>query len=461
LNRELAYSLSRTVRENAQKFASDLMPFLNLNNELQDALLTGLTEAWKNNQQIDLDKLMEYVQRLISKPDFRNRASQDEQEIRFVISKIADLILEGTNNDSHAFDANYLPSCEKILLELADFAPSIVNKSESDVFSSVLNSPLGSIYYAMVSYSLRFARLFRKDTETRWVDSIKTRFDYTLKSSRSVEFDVVLGTFLPQLYYLDKSWVQININLILQKDKEQSWSNVFSSYLQHSTALSKELYFLLRENQHYKLAIDKDNSVSSQALTKLTQHICLAYFNELESLANDSLINEVIMSDKTDCLSDLVLFVWRLRDKIDDKTKQKIKPLWGAIINQTKCSEEPKYHEILAHLSYWLSLVDTIDEEIFQWMKISNKYINDRTEIFYIQYLRERVAKTPNYVAEILYDLVSNHKFFPKFKQENIIFVVQQLFELQQIDKAKRICSLYLENGYEFLRGTYQKYNPL
>jgi hypothetical protein len=197
----------------------------------------------------------------------------------------------------------------------------------------------------------------------------------------------------------------------------------------------------------------------SATLAKVSQHIYIAYLNDLETLSDGSLLSDLVMNENIDYLSDLILFAWRLRDKLDEKTKTKIKPLWGRIVTFITSSEdETKYQDILANLSFWLSLVDRIDEDICDWLKTSGKYIDEKTETFFVEYLLEHVSKTPHFVAEIFYEIVSAQRYFPRFRQENIVGIVKKLFELGQTEKAKRICNLYIENGYQFLREIYEEY---
>lgn len=459
LNGNLRYSLSRTVRENPQKFVKDMKPFLALKYEYQEAFLSGLLEAWKNDEKFSWKELFDYMLALISRADFWVQGKKPENTYKkWVISRIADLIYSGTNNDKHAFDSKHFPECERVLLILGEETKSELDDTTEDVLTATLNSSLGRVYSAMVSYSLRVARLLKKATEQKWVDNIKMHFEKTLETERSIEFDVTLGTFLPQLSFLDENWVRENINRIFPKENEKSWANGFSSYLFHSSHFSKELYCLLRENQHYKLAM-KTKFKKSVASAKVSQHIFIAYLHEVEPLSDGSLLSDLIMNENTNYLLDLVRFAWRLRDKINEKTKTRIKPLWGKIVAFVASSDdESKYREILANLSYWLSLVDEIDENICRWMKTSGKYIDQRTELFFVEYLLEHVSKTPQFVAEIFYEIVSTQRYFPRYRKEDIVGIVKKLFEFGQVEKAKRICNLYLESGYLFLREIYDEY---
>jgi hypothetical protein len=159
-------------------------------------------------------------------------------------------------------------------------------------------------------------------------------------------------------------------------------------------------------------------------------------------------------------LFDLVTFLWHLRGKLEPEMQEKIKPLWAAIVNYiSDLAVKNKYKDVLAHLSTWLVLIDSIDGDIVNWMKLTNKYLDGRSAMFYLEYLNYHVSKTPESVAEILYDLVSNVHYFPYFKQEELTAIVKTLFERGQKEKAKRICTLYLAAGFEFLRPLFEEYD--
>lgn len=115
-----------------------------------------------------------------------------------------------------------------------------------------------------------------------------------------------------------------------------------------------------------------------------------------------------------------------------------------------------KYDDVRAELSWWLSLVDEIDSEVFDWTMASTKYVRERDEIFLPEYLLNHVSKTPEFVGEILYGLAKDQKYLTDGKEQTVE-IVNKLYELGQNEIATRICHLYLEGGYDFLRETCEK----
>jgi hypothetical protein len=102
-------------------------------------------------------------------------------------------------------------------------------------------------------------------------------------------------------------------------------------------------------------------------------------------------------------------------------------------------------------------LVDEIDEEVFEWLKISLKFISTDFETsFLIEYLLKHVPKTPLKVAEI-YLMMLNNKVYPDYDRNNIIKIVEILYAQGQAEIADKICNMYGEEGFDFLRNIYNK----
>lgn len=314
----------------------------------------------------------------------------------------------------------------------------------------------------MINYSLRYAQLNRKEQEDRWVESIKADFEKRLNREfeSSLEFSVILGEYLPNLCYLDKPWVKNNINRIFPKDKEIYWKAAFTGYLSYSSRIYKEIYLLLRENKHYDKAVNTDFQ-DKHITVRLVQHICNSYIEGWEMLADrNSLICKLIKNKNATQLSEIVNFFWMLRDKLTDKIKAKVKPLWGELFEIVSQNiENPEYKKVISELSKWLSLIDEIDDEMLEWLKLSAKHIGGfAIDIsFFVEYLLKHAPTEPEKVGEIYLELLSSD-IYPDYKKEDRVSIVQILYEKGQKELADRICNMYGAEGYDFLRELYEKH---
>jgi len=458
----LADTFRKCVVNNPEKFSIELEPFLNVQRMYQHSLLWGLLEAWRNNKSFEWDELFKFILRIIESDEFWGE-EYDEDRYNYrdaIVSQIAELINNGTKDDNHAFNPELLPVAEKILLILLQKAESSL-PAMSDLITSVLNSTKGKIFVAMVNYSLRYARLYKTEEIKRWVEPIKAEFDKRLDRTYdpSIEFSVVIGEYLPNLYYLDKEWVIDNISRIFPENDEVHWKAAFAGYLFYASTIYEEIYSLLRKNKHYDRAIDTDFE-NEHIEERLVQHICVAYLQGWETLDDEnSLLVKLIDKRNTDQLSEIVSFFWMLRDRSINKSK--IKPLWHVLFKiVSENIDKSEYQNIISDLSKWLSLIDEIDEEIFEWLKLSARYveINHNTSIF-VEYLAKHVEKGPEKVGKLYLEMLDSG-IYPDYQDDEIKYIVETLYKKGQKEIADRICNKYGDEGYyfDFLRELYEQY---
>ena len=456
----LSETLRNSVSENPEKFANDMKPFLTVQRVYQHALLWGLLETWRAGKDFTWNSILSFISQTIESDEFWNEKYEEGSwnYRNWIISQIGDLIKEGTKDDNHVFDTELLPQAEKILLILAERTESDLSDM-GDIITSVLNSSKGKIFSAMINYSLRCARLSRKEKGEKWVEAIKEDFDKRLNRELepSLEFSVTLGRYLANLYYLDEKWVRRNVNRIFPKDNHEHWEAAFTGYLFYSSKVYTKVYFLLRENGHYAKGLETDFS-GHLTTERLVQHICIGYIEEFEKLDDDkSLITKLIENGNVNQLSEIVTFFWMQRDKLTDKIKVKVKPLWGTLFRiLSENGENTEYQKIIANLSEWLSLIDGIDEQTLEWLKLSAKYQTDYGASFFIEYLSKHVAKTPAEVGEIYLEMINADVYHPTYKEEDIQTIIRILYEQNQKETANIICNLYLAKGFDFLKSIYR-----
>ena len=457
----LSHTLRSCVVQNPRKFAEDLKPFLKVPTLYQQSLIWGLCDAWREQKDFEWDGVLNYVLNIIQSDAFWI----DEENAQYrdsIVIQIADLIEKGTEVDKHAFDPDLLPMAENILLLLADRAWSTVKGDENDLVTAVLNSPKGRVFSAMVVYSLRYARLYKKKDKDRWPPKIKADFNRRLdrKVEASLDFSLTLGKYLPNIAYLDMEWLKTNVNRIFIEKPCDHWNAAMVGYLFYGSRVHQELYFLLREKGHYAKALQTRFS-NTYINERLIQHICVGYIEGWENLEDkSSLISKVIHRSLPDELSEILSFFWMLRKNLNDKIRSKVKPLWKAIVKAISDKKDKlEYQKILSNLSKWLVLVERIDKDIYIWLKLSARYINaDFNTSFFVDYLLEHMNKTLKEVGELYIEML-NSGAYPDYKKDNIQGIVRQLYQKGYKELADEICNSYGEQGLYFLRDIYEQYN--
>ena len=463
--RGLANTFTECVAANPQQFTDNLLPFQDVRNLYQSSLLQGCLNAWRNKKEFNWAALLEFIhQILLSKQFWTEQYNEGFNYRNWVFSTTADLITEGTKDDTHAFDTKLLPLAEEILLILVDKAQQSVS-TLNNLLNDVLNSDRGKVFSAMMDYALRFARTNESEyTDCRWPYAI--RADFTKRLDRSVEpsleFSYTLGFHLPYLSYLDKEWVHLNINHIFPQQDEDHWQAAFSGYLLHP--VREEFYLLLKAHGHYRKAL-RTHFADGEVSDGLVRHICTGWIEDSESLDDKtSLIYQLIHSGNPNLLADMVYFFSRRADNLSDKVKVKVMPAWRALFEAlSEHSDEVEYQRVLSPLSQWLGLVDKIDDEVLEWVKVSLSSLDKvpgygMTLSRVIEALRKHASKTPLTVGEIYLAIPKRIMWDLQVEADDIKETIRILYNERHKEIAAEICKRFGEAGVEFLRAVYKEY---
>ena len=482
----LAEVLEEYVALNPQRFVNDLQPFQGVRNFYQYWILRGILKAWRDKREFDWEKLLDFIYRLVSSERFwveQHKARYNgHSEWIFAVSE---LIESGTRDSAHAFDAKLLPLAEKILLVLMEKVELRPSTFES-VPMAVVNSDRGRVFSAMVNYALQFARVNSEDQADRWPQIIKV--DFTKRLDRnlepSFEFSFTLGMYLTYLLHLDKAWFIGNIDRIFPQHDEYHWHVAFSGYLLYSPQLYEPIYSAFKKHGHYQRALNSDfcnQQIDARVLPdpnvvyldsqqmdltvdrvvreRLVSDICLGWMEGCETLEDEtSLIYQLINGENPNLLSTLIHFFWKKRDNLPEQLKPKVVPTWRALYESLSEKDDvEKYGEVLSRLSGWVALVDRIDAEVLKWLKKSTQHIRGLTDsAFFVEELLPHTTKTPAEVGEIYLGMLT-HNVYPYHDQEHIQEIIRVLYSTGHTEVADRICNLYGEAGFDFLRSLYDE----
>ena len=477
--RGLAQTLEKCVEASPQKFTDNLLPFEDVSSFYKSSLLHGFLKASRGKKEFDWKALLEFIRQILSSKHFWSVEYKIGFNYRnWILSTAADLIREGTKDDKHAFDGQFLPFAEEILFILVEKAePSIFAPKDSSL--DALNSDRGKVFSAMINYALRFARINEDKLEScRWTQSIKA--DFTKRLDRSVEpsleFFYTLGFYLPNLLYLDEQWVVGNIDRIFPQQNEDHWQAAFSGCLLSSRYPHANLYTRLKANGHYRKALNA-NFADKETQGRLVRHLCVGWIQDWETFDDDtSLIYQLINSHNPNFLSAVVHFFLREGETLSqsndpekikayEKVKAKVRPAWRAIFKVlSRNSDEVAYQRILSPLSAWVGLVDEIDTEILESVKASLKYIDKApgygmTLSRVIEALTRHVPITPRKVGKIYLEIPKSEMWYLQgMKKGDIEKTVRILYKKGHKDIADEICNRFGKAGTDFLKSVYEEY---
>jgi len=482
----LSFALQQAVCENPSKFTEDLNPFLDITYLHIHEMLNGFINAWKNHSNIDWDKIFDFILQYIGSEKFVKDQLYVENEWgakhQWIIARIGELIREGTQNDDNAFSPNLIPKSLEVIFKAIDQCETDNQGIMNDPLTHTLNSAIGKIYFALFQVALRIARIEQeKETEAtvKWSENIKEKFEQGLNGN-VLEVYVLLGQYIPNFYYLDKEWVKDKIRVLSKTKDEGIWYPFMTGYL--FCLVYKDIYYDMRP--HYSSAIEYpfQDRYSPEGLIR---HLFIGYVNNFESFSKSSLFYKLLENWNYDQMAKVVGFFWREEEsftalrrveansedirKKNENLMNKVKDFWRYVYEKCLAKKELTNLEerILSETAKLAVFLPEIDEENYQWLKLSAKYAsltyNTPHLVKYLNYLKDQGDKkrSVRYVGEIFLEMLTS--YVPDYDKKHILSIVESLYESKDetnIEMANKICDIYGRNITDpFLREIYFRYN--
>ena len=471
----LEQALYFAVKSKPNKFDNNLEPFLKVPLNYVSRIIWGFCDAWEDKKEINWSNILDYCKQIISSKKF-TESNYKEDVYGYndrIVSQIADLLIEGTKDDSHAIDIVHLPKAKETILIMLKLTGTHIQNPD-DLLFSTLNSERGRIFSALVEYVLHVARLDEnKDIPSKWNENIKDEFTRRLDRNiePSLEWSVSLGKYLPNLYYVDKSWVEENINYIFPKSDDGHWQATMEGYLFISHQVYNALYELLKINGHYLKAID--TKFKNEGIRKrLVDHLCVGYLRGKDNLTDEkSLFLRCLNCWNTEDILEIISFFWMQRKYLVDNSSTENKPekveivqkiiefwryVFEKLIKKIDTLSEDE-NEILSAISKLSCYIKNINEEKLSWIKLSAKFIEQSPNIPYLLENLDRLSDTsPDKVGAIYLTILAHYT--PSDYKNHIRSIVEKLYKSGNTENANRICNMYFRSGFEFLRDIYENH---
>jgi len=404
--------------------------------------------------------------------DINEKSNQSIEDISFkrILGDIADLIAEGCKDD-HPFDTTHFEKVEEIFTQLLELVKGEEKPEISrDVISYVLNSTLGRIVMAYVTFALRTVRVTNKK-EQDWGKNKYERF-----FEKGIDGYIWFGYRLPQIRYLDQTYTEEKIRQLTSLSKDNfNWRMFMSGYLD-SRQVYKDIYHLMKENYYKVITNDLfDKDIEEY----LVEHICIAYLYSDESLdeknpdGTESLFNLMLMKaadlnkkhrwlDAVDFFKTYTSSKETPEDYID--IKKRILEFWKwTYENNEKIRSilEEEYPHFLNKLSKFINLLNVLDENNEKWLILCAPYIDlEHRAYSFIENLKifsdaNSIKRLGSVFLKILETSTPSHPM------GDICAFVDKLYKVGGKDTADSICNIYGSRGYLDLRSLWEENNRL
>lgn len=433
-------------------YIDDLSLLAKLNEEYFYKIVDAYKKCLQDKKDVDIDKILEYIIVFMSKHN-------DNKEIKYwyVSNPISEFITElsSSKKDYKISDDSH----NKILDVLIQADTFIINCTEEDIqndhISHMLNAPKGQLFSAMIIYSLKYTR-DNKLEDNRWSKEIKDLFTKRLLECNSIDLFTVLGYYLPNISYLDNTWLHSNYKNIFGKDIIDSyWEASMSGYLNNST-MYLGLYTDVCKTGSFIRGLDYNFSDSDNR--QFVNFICVAFNSEYEDIKDEnSMISLLLSRGNENQLKEAISFFQNTVNKNKSNLEKVLKPFWKKSLS--KIINKP-YNSLHLELIELITAVEVIDEEIFDFIIISMDNI-DSVESHNYWLLDSFIRLLPSsskYVSQIYIKLLEKGSF-STYEIDKIEQIIDYLYQHELSTYADQLCNMYGEYGEYRLEGLYRKYN--
>ncbi|HLP96137.1 MAG TPA: PIN domain-containing protein [Saprospiraceae bacterium] len=470
----LSNSLSAAVKNEPQKFSNEIELYKEVPYIYAYHIANGFREAWKNKKSFNWEKVLNFYKEYVSSEMFITGQFRLENDgwgatSDWVTGSVTNLLTDGMQSDSHAFDLSLLPIAKEILKIIVPRLKPIEDfkQTNMDYPTYSLNSTAGKTIRTLLDYSLRRARNLKpEDKLPKWEQEIKDLLEETFRKG-IIDSYILIGWHFQQFYFLDKGWITNKVKEYYKlEDKE--WLAFLSGFAFSNPPFNKEFYQLLYP--HYERAINNDIQVKGFFNQGIIRHLVAFYFWGFEDFQTDGLLTKLLNKGNHTIILEVVNFVWRqegywkrLNRGEAKKFEKIIFTFWSYLAYKYENATSEEEQKVLAGLANLLVFIPELNDTYTDLVLKSSGIIDKH---FHSDYLIENLIRlkdrgTPNETAKNIGAILNSIQFGPYFfhvDNKKIIDLVVYLYENGQKQNAEEFCNKMAKQGYEFLISIHNKY---
>lgn len=358
------------VAENPEKYVSVTNLFFekNIRPIFFYHLINGLKDSLKKHKCFDWQTIIGLCHKVIIENKYESKpANEDEQDWNSVRQTVADFLGNALGGKSCEIPISLKGKVWEILLNLSeDPKPTLEDELRDgegglDPMTLAINTTRGEAIGAVINYGLWIARnLTDKTIQIKMPPEVTELLNKHLDINKdsSLAIRSVYGWRLPNLFYLNKPWVEANKNKIFSKDSPNYLLAAWEGYL--ANGIITELFSILKEKYIEFIphlgTIEKKGYRAADINQRFPQHIAIIYANEQKY---DDFVKEFFRIAPEKSRAEVINFIGRvaLRQmenfKHKKETKKRFAQLWN---NRISLPQNQIGIEELKEFGWWFKV---------------------------------------------------------------------------------------------------------
>lgn len=390
---ELSYrgygdTLKKVIKLKPERFINDLHKFDKIQYEFISYILDAFKDLIKESRIDDFSKIISFINLYTKSESFwQDEYCYEKDKSHLVLHKgmlknTFWLIVEYLQNDKYKFSTKEYSEIKTLLISCYEKAN--LNIKEDVLFSNndydfySLNSLAGIFIRVLIEIALKIKRCNLHEISNSWETDIKPIYEKCL-NDKCIDAYFLLGQFIGNLTYIDKTWVVNKIESI--KHKNERWEFFVSGYL-YSRTVYGDYFNLMKENLYNALGYsfaDKDIK------ERLAEHITFAYLNGFDD--TNSIFEEIISQWNTEMVKKAIRTCYSVDKKSFVKgitmeiVKSKTLMLWSSVVKRYKNMPISELTQddvkIIREAANLLNNFTNINSNIEDNIRFSFKYLKD------------------------------------------------------------------------------------
>lgn len=457
----LSRILEDVVQDNPTPYAEAAIKFFDVAKiypAYPTGLVRGLEKACQIKKSFPLKPVLELCKMLASTLDSKDIDHHERRDefsfgtFKWSRGTVCNLLEKILHIDEFPITNDEMEEIKRILFRVAekDPNPEIAEENSDEASGNIdfvtecINVTRGKALHAVMAYSLRWVRKFRPQAEieaekgkgpfppgpSRFQPDVKEFLGKRLIDEPCPSVQATYGYYLPQLYYLDKTWVnekRTDGSLFpTAPERQLFWQAQWEGFIGHSNYY-QELFEMLRND--FKRAIEElaggeeEKGGHDRYRPRLAEYLMIVYWQGLENLEHGSLIELFFFKAKEIVRSHAIWFLGNIYKDIDSESERQNKwPLLKSLWEQRKSVTDSES----AAFSRWFEFIPESVESMFDLIKatipsLSKGYQEEKL----LDYLIKHVEAYPKLCIELLIELLQ----FPQAVM-NVSYRMESLREI-------------------------------
>jgi len=444
------------------------------------AILRGLEDNWKQKQDVDWRKAINFCSSYTTTRYFKSYEYDDtSNEYRdtpgAVIQEICDLISLGCRNDKTAFAPELNLAAQQLLSDLSKFVEPIyeIEQESWGYLTLALNSSSGKLLDASILLSLRIARLSPNENRI-WNPELRSIYN-KYRNALDINALTFEGYYISQLFYLDYNWMldRLDTNARLANDQKIPFINgLFSANSINKAEISKLIMPFLEWSINNQ--VEARNHGDNLVALHLAHYIIYAH----EPMKSNHIVFRFIETAKVKDFTELLSTLadnhnYPYSDGVPGKIKARIlssiAKVFEAVINRLDTLTEEDKSDVL--FTCWRlakfdkTFGDLSARILFSTAKEVSRDFDFNEFIKYLSISCQNVSKDVTIAEKVIsilneFDLSKAFYIEKEVGLNDLSVCVEYLYLTGLKTEANQFCNDMLEHGKrDFLIPVYKKYN--